>query len=232
MAISLDNNKDDKENEKQQTTKVVSTKIPVEQYESFILLTEYLYKNGLIDKPTPSALLRDSMMRLLDHYHDNIENYRTIKKQSTEKSTHHHHQIITSFEKKQNLEKEPSNMSNQKDQLLQPVNDDDASVHQAANTTPVKGDEKQPEKVQDHTASLYRMDLRKFMLVLVTIDRNMKNSSKVNVYLEMAPDKEVASIIPPYSLEAWKKGQAAKKLASAAASNNNETNANIVELHP
>jgi hypothetical protein len=38
-----------------------------------------MFKDGLIDKPTPSSILRNSILHLLNNRHDNIENYRTLK---------------------------------------------------------------------------------------------------------------------------------------------------------
>ena len=41
----------------QKQTKVISTKVSVDDHNRFNILTEYLYNNGLIDSHTPSALL-------------------------------------------------------------------------------------------------------------------------------------------------------------------------------
>jgi hypothetical protein len=54
-------------NERQQT-KVISTKVSVDQYRKFKLLTEYLYQKGLAHNHTPSAVLRNHIEDLLRHY--------------------------------------------------------------------------------------------------------------------------------------------------------------------
>ena len=74
-------NEDGKLDDKNQRTKVLSTKLPVDQLESFNLLADCMYKDGLIEKPTPSSILRNSILDLLNNHHDDIENYRTLKRQ-------------------------------------------------------------------------------------------------------------------------------------------------------
>ena len=54
-------NEDGKLDDKNQRTKVLSTKLPVDQLESFNLLAECMFKDWLIDKPTPSTILRNSI---------------------------------------------------------------------------------------------------------------------------------------------------------------------------
>jgi hypothetical protein len=56
-------------------TKVISTKVSVDNYNRFNILTEYLYKNGLIESHTPSALLRANIDYLLTMYHNKLEEY-------------------------------------------------------------------------------------------------------------------------------------------------------------
>jgi hypothetical protein len=50
-------NEDGRPNKKNLRTKVLSTKIPIDQMESFNLLAECMFKNGLIEKPDPSTIL-------------------------------------------------------------------------------------------------------------------------------------------------------------------------------
>ncbi len=88
MAISPNDDKSDN-TDKNQQTRVVSTKIPVDQYDSFNLLVEYLSKTGVIETSTPSALLRNSITQLLNTYRNDIENYRIAKKQSTANNNDH-----------------------------------------------------------------------------------------------------------------------------------------------
>ena len=59
----------------QKQTKVISTKVSVDNYNRFNILAEYLYKNGLIESHTPSALLRANIDYLLLKYHDELEDY-------------------------------------------------------------------------------------------------------------------------------------------------------------
>ena len=60
------------EKERQQT-KVISTKVSVDQYRKFKLLTEYLYQKGLADGHTPSAVLRNHIEDLLRHYCSEVD---------------------------------------------------------------------------------------------------------------------------------------------------------------
>ena len=226
-------NEDGKLDDKNQRTKVLSTKLPVDQLESFNLLAEWMYKNGLIDKPTPSSILRNSILDLLKNHHDDIKNYRTLKRQGP--ANKNGHQLLN-IEKNQILGNE---------HLHPPVNDDGRTHHQNMDMTPVKGSHpqenvhdhevpknlepsgiqdtleelKEPKEVQflgnyeqsraeDPIANLYKIDLAKFMYTLVSLDR--QNKSKL-VYLEVDEvTKEVLHIIPSYGLENWKKEKADK----------------------
>jgi hypothetical protein len=219
--------------DKNQRTKVLSTKLPVDQLESFNLLAECMYKNGLIEKPTPSSILRNSILDLLNNHHDDVENYRTLKRQGP--ANKNGHQLLN-IEKNQILGNE---------HLHPPVNDDGRTHHQNMDMTPVKGSHpqenvhdhevpknlepsgiqdtleelKEPKEVQflgnyeqsraeDPIANLYKIDLAKFMYTLVSLDR--QNKSKL-VYLEVDEvTKEVLHIIPSYGLENWKKEKADK----------------------
>ena len=60
---------------RQKQTKVISTKVSVDQHNRFNILAEYLYNNGLIESHTPSALLRASIDHLLFKHHDKLEEY-------------------------------------------------------------------------------------------------------------------------------------------------------------
>ena len=85
-------NEDGKLDDKNPRTKVLSTKLPVDQLESFNLLAECMYKNGLIEKPTPSSILRNSILDLPNNYRGDIENYRTLKRQGP--ANNDGHQLI------------------------------------------------------------------------------------------------------------------------------------------
>ena len=61
----------------QKQTKVISTKVSVDQHNRFNILAEYLYENGLTESSTPSALLRANIDDLLLKYHDKLEEYCT-----------------------------------------------------------------------------------------------------------------------------------------------------------
>src|SRR6185437_6459586 len=53
--------------------KVISTKVSVDQYRKFKLLTEYLYQKGLTDNHTPSAVLRNQIEDLLKYYLSEVD---------------------------------------------------------------------------------------------------------------------------------------------------------------
>jgi hypothetical protein len=131
-------NEDGKLDDKNQRTKVLSTKLPVDQLESFNLLAECMYKNGLIEKPTPSSILRNSILDLLNNHHDDIENYRTLKRQGP--ANNDGHQLIN-IEKNQILGNK---------HLPPSVNDDRRTHHQDMNRTFVNGSGYPQEKVQGH----------------------------------------------------------------------------------
>jgi hypothetical protein len=222
-------NEDGKLDDKNQRTKVLSTKIPVDQLESFNLLAECMYKNGLIEKPTPSSILRNSILDLLKNHHDDIENYCTLKRQGPANNNGHQ---LRNTEKNQILGNEHP---------YPHVNDGGRTHHQGMDMTHVKGSHpqenvhdhnvpknlepssihaqeelKEPKEVQflgnneqprveDPIANLYKLDLAKFMYTLVMLDRQNKNKL---VYLEVDEvTKEVLHIIPSYGLEDWKKRQ-------------------------
>ena len=230
-------NEDGKLDDKNQRTKVLSTKLAVDRLESFNLRAECMYKNGLIEKPTPSSILRNSILDLLNNHHDDIENYRTLKRQGP--ANKNGHQLIN-IEKNQILGNK---------HLHPPVNDDGRTHHQGMNRAPVKETEYPQEKVQDHNKlpmnnknlesshigptqerlkepkeieaignsqqpraedpipNLYKLDLAKYMFTLVMIDRQSKNKL---VYFEVdETTKEVIALIPSYGLEKWKKEKAA-----------------------
>jgi uncharacterized protein (UPF0248 family) len=84
MAISANNDKNYNKEDKKQQTRVVSTKITVDQYLSFNRLAEHLFKNGVVEKPLMSTVLRDSINKMLNHYHRDLENYRIVKIQDSE----------------------------------------------------------------------------------------------------------------------------------------------------
>jgi hypothetical protein len=204
--------------------------------ESFNLLAECMYKDGLIEKPTPSSILRNSILDLLKNHHDDIENYRTLKRQGPANNNGHQ---LRNTEKNQILGNEHPHP---------PVNDDGRTHHQGMNMAPVKETEYLREKVHDNNklpmsenpepssiqstqeelkktkremqflgnneqpraedpiTNLYKLDLARYMFTLVMIDRQSKNKL---VYLELnETTKEVLHIIPSYGLEKWKKEKA------------------------
>jgi hypothetical protein len=230
-------NEDVKLDDKNQRTKVLSTKLPVDQLESFNLLAEYMYKNGLIEKPTPSSILRNSMLDLLNNHHDDIENYRTLKRQGP--ANKNGHQLIN-IGKNQILGNK---------HLHPPVNDDGRTHHQGMNMAPVKETEYLREKVHDNNklsmnyGNLEPSGIQRTQEELKKTKREMQflgnneqprtenpianlykidlakfmytlvmldrqNKSKL-VYLEVNEvTKEVLHIIPSYGLEKWKKEKA------------------------
>jgi hypothetical protein len=226
-------NEDGKLDDKNRRTKVLSTKLPVDQLESFNLLAECMYNNGLIENPTPSSILRNSILDLLKNHHDDIENYRTLKRQGPANNNGHQ---LRNTEKNQILGNK---------HLHPHVNYDGHPHHQSMDMTSVKGSHpqenvddhnvpknlepsgiqdtqeelKEPKEVQflgnyehsraeDPIANLYKIDLAKFMYTLVMLDR--QNKSKL-VYLEVDEvTKEVLHIISSYGLENWKKEKADK----------------------
>jgi hypothetical protein len=121
MTISLNDDKNQTDGEENQQTRVVSAKISVDQYHSFNRLAVQLFKNGLIEKPLKSTLLRDCIVNILNQ-----------------------HQVIPN--QHQVLSLESSNLSIQREQQLPLVNDGRVH-HQDMNMVPVK-DKDQPE-VQD-----------------------------------------------------------------------------------
>src|SRR6476620_11812011 len=84
MAISANIDKNHNKEDKKQQTRVVSTKITVDQYLSFNRLAEHLFKNGVVEKPLMSTVLRDSINKMLNHYHRDLENSRIVKIQDSE----------------------------------------------------------------------------------------------------------------------------------------------------
>jgi hypothetical protein len=187
---------------------------------------------------TPSSILRNSVLELLNNHRDDIENYRTLKRQSP--ANNNGHQLIN-IENSQILGNEH----------LHPPRNDGRTHHQGMNMAPVKETEYLREKVHDKNnlpmnsenlepssiqrtqeelkitkremqfpgnneqpraedpiANLYKLDLAKFMYTLVMLDR--QNKSKL-VYLEVDEvTKEVLHIISSYSIENWKKEKAHK----------------------
>lgn len=84
MAISANNDKNDNKVDKKQLTRVVSTKITVDQYLSFNRIADHLFKNGLVEKPLTSTLLRDCILNILNQHRGVIENQQdSIKKQDS-----------------------------------------------------------------------------------------------------------------------------------------------------
>jgi hypothetical protein len=115
LAILSKENEDGRLNNKNQRIKVVSTKISVDQLESFNLLAECMYREGLIDKPTPSTILRNGILDLLNTYRNDIENYRTLKNQSMGNIDIHHQLITRNSGYKQSPVRDPSNNNGQDD---------------------------------------------------------------------------------------------------------------------
>jgi hypothetical protein len=72
MAIGSNYRTKDNVNKEQQQTKVISTKVSVDQHDRFNLLSKYLYRKGVIETPTPSALLRHSVDYVLRCHHNEM----------------------------------------------------------------------------------------------------------------------------------------------------------------
>jgi len=207
MAILSKQNEDGRLNNKNQRTKVLSTKLPVDKYDSFNLLVEHLSKTGAIQTFTPSALLRYSITQLLNTYRNDIESYRIAKNQSTANNNGHQ---LRNIENNQILGSE---------HIHSHVNDDGRTYQQGLNMTSVKEGEypqekelsmsnknhepsstqstqeelKEPKEVrflgnneqprtEDPITNLYKLDLAKFMYTLVIVDRRSKDKL---VYLEI-----------------------------------------------
>ena len=68
MATQPDYHPEHNSKKERQQTKVISTKVSVDQYRKFKSLTEYLYQKGLADDHTPSAVLRNQIEDLLSYY--------------------------------------------------------------------------------------------------------------------------------------------------------------------
>jgi hypothetical protein len=190
-----------------------------------------MYKNGLIEKPTPSSILRNIILDLLKNHHDDIENYRLTKSQGIANNNGYQ---LRNIENNQILGNEH----------LHPPPNDGRTHLQGMNMAPVKETEYLREKVHDNNklpmnyrnlepssiqstreelkesqevrflgnfesraedpiANLYKLDLAKYMFTLVMIDRRTKNKL---VYFEVnETTKEVLQVIPSYGLEKWKK---------------------------
>jgi hypothetical protein len=73
VASQPDYHPEDSIKKERQQTKVISTKVSVDQYRKFKLLTEYLYQKGLAEDHTPSAVLRNHVEDLLRYYHSEVD---------------------------------------------------------------------------------------------------------------------------------------------------------------
>ncbi|MGA9843166.1 MAG: hypothetical protein WBQ25_12690 [Nitrososphaeraceae archaeon] len=73
MAGQPDYHAEDTFDKQRQQTKVISTKVSVDQYRRFKLLTEYLSQKGLAHNHTPSAVLRNHIEDLLRHYYSEVD---------------------------------------------------------------------------------------------------------------------------------------------------------------
>jgi hypothetical protein len=65
VASRTDYHAEDTFERERQQTKIISTKVSVDQYRKFKLLTEYLYQKRLADSHTPSAVIRHQIEDLL-----------------------------------------------------------------------------------------------------------------------------------------------------------------------
>jgi hypothetical protein len=115
LAILSKDDEDGRLGNKNQRVKVISTKISVDQYESFNLLAEYLFKTGVVENTTPSTLLRNYITQILSSYQDDIENYRITKKLSTHDDLLQP-MIMTNTQNKQNLSLDSPAPAKDKDQ--------------------------------------------------------------------------------------------------------------------
>jgi hypothetical protein len=59
----------------QKQTRLISSRLLLDQHNKFNSLAEYLYKNGQAENPTLSTLLRVTIEHLLAKYHDVLEEY-------------------------------------------------------------------------------------------------------------------------------------------------------------
>ena len=73
VASQRDYHAEDTFDKERRQTKVMSTKVSVDQYRRFKLLTEYLSQKGLADNHTPSAVLRNQIEDLLSYYCSEVD---------------------------------------------------------------------------------------------------------------------------------------------------------------
>ena len=74
--------------------KVISTKVSVDQYRKFKLLTEYLYQKELAYFHTPSAVLRNQIEDLLRHYCSEVD-YSTDSSKDLNNTSRHDTSVLS-----------------------------------------------------------------------------------------------------------------------------------------
>jgi hypothetical protein len=71
METTTNHNHHNHRNNNKKLTKVLSTKLSIEDYNEFLTLTKLEYEAGLIKEQSPSELLRFTIRRLLSQLHNN-----------------------------------------------------------------------------------------------------------------------------------------------------------------
>jgi hypothetical protein len=74
-------------NQKKKLTRVLSTKLSIEDYNAFLTLTKLEYEAGLIKEQSPSELLRFTIRRLLSLLHNN-RIYHLLEEQQQQQQLH------------------------------------------------------------------------------------------------------------------------------------------------
>ena len=78
-------------NQKKKLSKVLSTKLSIEDYNAFLILTKLEYEAGLIKEQSPSELLRFTICRLLVQLRNN-RIYHLLEEQEQQKQVQNNQQ--------------------------------------------------------------------------------------------------------------------------------------------
>jgi hypothetical protein len=68
MKLAVSRKEKSNEEHKKKLTKVLSTKLSIEDYKVFRVLTNYAYRNGTITQDSPSEMLRYIMTPVVDGF--------------------------------------------------------------------------------------------------------------------------------------------------------------------
>jgi hypothetical protein len=78
-------------NNNKKLSKVLSTKLSIEDYNAFLILTKLEYKTGLIKEESTSELLRFTIRHILNQVHNQPE-YLVLKQQEQQQQTQNNQQ--------------------------------------------------------------------------------------------------------------------------------------------